>query len=360
MITTEERTPFKEINFRVLKTDSNEQFITKSLDNVQHSLEKMFMPAFFLLTLIPNIGGLLLGIVVTILDKSSRHNKMLAHIIVVTAERLDLENNINQFLSTMMHISRTLNRLSKNLSIHDDAELANIRRDLEIQIDNFDRKIGVYKKYPVISITPLFILYAYVVAFDRLFEVEKPHLAKFSQMTCDLNRMLFEYRHLIVYDRLNSIDVMGTYWFVQDKVDKLKTKLLPIIYNLPYNADGYNGANVTSIDCKKMGKIKFMPPRMMYINDSDHTFYNHKQPNDIEKCLADYMKYARHQVELFFEKPLRLTNRICLTKTKDPASVSNGNMKTFSLNIFSWIPFFSFHFDFVFRFTDHGPLHTAK
>ncbi|XP_031629201.1 uncharacterized protein LOC116344685 [Contarinia nasturtii] len=295
--------------------------ITDSFDKIQNIADKFVAKATFLLTMTPTVGGMLCGLVQTWTDKTNKFHSVLAKRIVDTAEKLDLENNIHHFISTMTQIDRTFGRIVNNLSIHEDAELADIRRVLEIEIENFDRKIGVYKKYPTLSINSFFVLQIYVLAFDALFRQKKPHLAKFSQMTCDINRMLYEYRNLTVYNRLNLIDLSATYWFSEEKAKKIKAKLIPIVGSIPYSASGYNDANAKTIACTKMREIKGIPPIIMYIKDGDNSFYDNKDWNNIENCLIDYMKYARYQVERFFDKPLTLTNLVCSTKKESQLGI---------------------------------------
>lgn len=282
----------------------------------------------------PTVGSMLCAFVQSMADKTNKFHSTLAKQIVSTAEKLDLENNINHFTSTMKHVDRTLGRIVNNNAIHEDAELADIRRDLEIEIGNFDHKVGVYKKYPTLAINSLLLLHVYVLAFDVLLKQKKPKITQSTEMICDINRMLYEYRNLTVNDRLHMIEVAGTYFFLDDKAKKIKDKLIPIIGSLPYNKNGYKEGGSKTIECTKMREIKSLPPMIMYIKDGNNSFYDHKASKNIESCLSEYMKFARHEVEKFFDKPLTLTNLVCFAKGKDNAIADKGNSHT-QTNIFS-------------------------
>lgn len=291
--------------------DSHEKEITKSLNGVYNALDKVLKNPYLGVSLViglGTIGKLLIATINTFTNKSGKFNSVLAQMIVSTAEKLDLENNINQFISTMTHIDRSLERIANNRSIQEDATLTNIHRDLEIQIENFDRKISVYRKYPILSISSLLVLNSYVVTFEALFNQKKPHLAQHSQMACDISRILHEYRTLTVYNRLELIDVTATYFFMEEKAKKIKDKLIPIVAGYTYNPNGYN--RDTSIACAKVVNKSLVPPLMMYIKD-DNSSYTDNNALNIENCLLDYMSFARYQVEQFFDKPISLTDLQC-------------------------------------------------
>ncbi|XP_031638098.1 uncharacterized protein LOC116350441 [Contarinia nasturtii] len=316
------RTPISEIHFNVLKLGSHEKTVKGSLENVYNKMDIALNKGAFLLTMVSTVGGCLFGIVNTAMDKSGKFNSVLAKSIVNAAEKLDLENNINHFMSTMTHVDRSLARMAQNLSIHEDSELADIRNDLETQIENFERKTGVFRKYPVFSINSLFILHAYVIVFDALFKAKKPHLPH-SQMACDLKRMLYEYRTLTVYHRLNLINVLETWWAVE-KANKMKAKQVSIVGAYSYNSKGYSGSSVKSIACKKLGDMKDIKPTMMYIKDGESAYYDNNDNKNFEHCLSDYMKYARHEVERLFDKPLALANKVCSTESKESGIGAKG------------------------------------
>lgn len=305
--------------------DSYSKKIEESMNDVYNTLDVVLKKGAYLLTPIPYVGSILYGVVEAIMDRTKKYNSVLASKIVNTAEQLILENNINQFAVAMKHINRTLNRIAQNQAIHEDGELANIRRDLEHQIESFDLKDGVYRKYPILSINSLFVLSAYVIAFDMVLKEKKPHLVQHSQLACDLNRIILEYRQLLVQQRLDLIDVSGSYWFSVKKAKKIKAKLVPIVAGYTYSAGGYydekrilNGR----IGCVKTKQAKCIPSRMMFIQDSEESYYDAAAPNNIEKCLADYMRFTRREVERFCDRPLTSTDLMCTIENTDTNSIS--------------------------------------
>ncbi|XP_031632558.1 uncharacterized protein LOC116346559 [Contarinia nasturtii] len=135
--------PLSQIKFNVLKMDSYEQDIKKSLDGVYNTLDKLLKHPYLGAAMVISlgmIGKFMLTTIQIFTNKGGKFNSVLAKQIVDTAEKLDLENNIHHFISTMTHIHRSLDRIANNRTIQEDATLTNIHRDLEIQM-----KISIVK-----------------------------------------------------------------------------------------------------------------------------------------------------------------------------------------------------------------------
>lgn len=296
------RTPFKDVFYRfsVLKMGTLEEKIREALLSTVN---------------VYSMDNILKVFDDTMTDKSSEFNLNIEQVVSNDSEKIYLKSDMHDFKGRVTII----NDSSKNFT---DSFLHSL---LQSQIKNFDATNSYYKKFPILSVVPLFVLYAYVYVFDKLVTEKRQDVAKQSQLTCDLHRVLLDYRNLTVVDRLKLVNISGTGdLFVQDSANKIKNEQISNILSLSYNDDGYNGKNATSIDCKRIEDWKRLDQEMMYMKDDENGYYINT--DNFSHCIEDYMKYARYRVERFFDEMLEKSKLSCATKIKPHEKVPTGNL----------------------------------
>lgn len=262
------------------------------------------------ISFIPHIGplGAVLPVVRGALAKESDFKKALMKAIPDETQRAITENDLRDIEATMETVSRNIRYLTTENNFTDQSRVSivhNIHDNLDKIVNKFGQEQAIYRKYPLLSSSPLFGLSMLISLYDPIEEVIVPELAKRSVFSCRFYDILNEYRPLAVRDRLERV---GVSWLEGLELDKVTW--LAEIQGRPFNEYGYNRTNSDEIECSKVCEKKIGYDICLRDKFDNNEYWAGSIVN-FHSCVIGYMELVRFRVEQAFKDPIHLVDNTC-------------------------------------------------
>lgn len=238
-------------------------------------------------------------------------------------ERVVVANDIRNMEYSMKNISRSVRLLREEnrfTSQKKTTMVQTIHNSLETVISRFAHQQSIFRKYPLISIPPIFALASFLAIFDPIANALVPSFSRRTVTSCQYVETLKQYRALAVHDRLNRTEIV---WIRGDNLIE-KSSMMANVERRPYNQYGYNQTNSGTIQCTRgcRGKRDDLDICLEDLLDQKE-FYAGIRPQ-MHSCIFGYMELLRHRVERVFEDPINLVNKTCTDLMRNRPKIPTG------------------------------------
>ncbi|XP_037048076.1 uncharacterized protein LOC119082620 [Bradysia coprophila] len=273
-----------------------------------------------------NIVSGILPALQKVLASESDWKEILAKAIPDQTQRALAENDIRNIEAAMQTVSGNIEFLKNGDDFSSESKIAIvhiIHTELDKIVNKFTDERAIFRRYPLISVPPLFLLSSFISVFDPIKNVIVPALARLSHTSCKLSDTLKEYRSIAIRGRLEKVSVvdqLGTAFEIQNNLLEL--------LNRPYNEYGYNQTNSGEIACQSKG-CNFDPNfkyRQGCVHDSvDATEYYAGNAVVMYGCVVGYLELVRYRTERAFIDPMYLVGRTCSEAVRNRPRTVTGN-----------------------------------
>lgn len=237
-------------------------------------------------------------------------------------QRAIAQNDMREIGALMRAIAQNVRNLSSATDFTSESKTTivhSIHDDLDNIVNKFARTQSVFRKYPLIAVSPLFALSSLISVFDPIENALVPSLRRRSVISCKFNEILLEYRALIVQSRLSKIVVFDAI----DDIYGISAKVVSV-FRRPYNEYGYNQTNSGGVACdrgckKRIGELNTLD---FCVRDIDGKEYFAGIIDSFEPCVYDYIGVVRFRVEQAIKDPIELTSNSCIIESRLRTNVS--------------------------------------
>lgn len=305
--------PYNRVNFQLYDDPTFESQVINAVREAKRVFQEVEVAAKVAqeaLNYVPYVGSVVnQGVQSIVSDKANQLwlNAMTTSIANETQRSIARAKMID-IKVTMLTISQNFRSLEtpNKLSTTDKIAIVHIiRNEIQKMLNTFAIEDSIFRSFPQLTIRPLSALSLIISAFETIMRQFTPNLESFY--SCKFNDILFDYRHLLIQQRLNKLES-----YTHSGIRKSHTDISNIkafVFGRPYNTEGYSQTRDQIIQCEEVDGcddhcLKDLVTSKKYVN-TGHT------RTDAMHCFTGYVEMLRFKIEKVFKEPIHLMKGIC-------------------------------------------------